>query len=73
MSTNNTVSKSSQINTSAVESNICKNEVNTNAVSTEDWSEAINNFCNTVKIDSEERQNLIRLARNHGKHLGLMD
>jgi hypothetical protein len=73
MSTENTASQPNPINNSVIEPNACKNEVKTQAVNTEDWSEAINSFCNTVSIDSEERQNLIRLARNHGKHLGLVD
>ncbi|OKH17789.1 electron transporter [[Limnothrix rosea] IAM M-220] len=32
----------------------------------------ISNFCNFIGIDSKERQNLIRLARNNGKQLGFM-
>ncbi len=32
----------------------------------------ISNFCNSVGIDSKERQSLIRLARSNGKQLGFM-
>lgn len=35
-------------------------------------SQAITNFCNQVGIDRTRRQNLIRLARDNGKRLGLL-
>lgn len=35
-------------------------------------SQAITNFCNQVGIDRTKRQNLIRLARDNGKKLGLL-
>jgi hypothetical protein len=35
-------------------------------------SQVITNFCNTVGLDSKKRQNLIRLAKNNGKTLGLL-
>lgn len=35
-------------------------------------SQAITNFCNQVGIDRTVRQNLIRLARDNGKRLGLL-
>ena len=35
-------------------------------------SKVITNFCNRVGIDRTQRQNLIRLARDNGKRLGLL-
>jgi hypothetical protein len=35
-------------------------------------SQAITNFCNRVGIDRTQRQNMIRLARDNGKKLGLL-
>jgi hypothetical protein len=35
-------------------------------------SQAITNFCNRVGIDRTKRQNMIRLARDNGKKLGLL-
>ncbi len=35
-------------------------------------SQAITNFCNQVGIDRTKRQNMIRLARDNGKKLGLL-
>lgn len=35
-------------------------------------SRTITNFCNRVGIDRTRRQNLIRLARDNGKRLGLL-
>lgn len=35
-------------------------------------SQAITNFCNQVGIDRTTRQNMIRLARDNGKRLGLL-
>ncbi|HIK56060.1 MAG TPA: electron transporter [Synechococcales cyanobacterium M55_K2018_004] len=35
-------------------------------------SKVITNFCNRVGIDSKQRQNMIRLARDNGKRLGLL-
>lgn len=35
-------------------------------------SQAITNFCNQVGIDRTRRQNLIRMARDNGKRLGLL-
>jgi hypothetical protein len=35
-------------------------------------SQAITNFCNQVGIDRTVRQNMIRLARDNGKKLGLL-
>jgi hypothetical protein len=35
-------------------------------------SKAITQFCNQVGIDRTQRQNLIRLARDNGKRLGLL-
>lgn len=35
-------------------------------------SQVITNFCNQVGIDRTRRQNLIRLARDNGKRLGLL-
>lgn len=35
-------------------------------------SQAITNFCNQAGIDRTKRQNLIRLARDNGKKLGLL-
>jgi hypothetical protein len=35
-------------------------------------SKAIINFCNAVGIDRTKRQNLIRVARDNGKRLGLL-
>ena len=35
-------------------------------------SKAITNFCNRVGIPSKERQAFIRMARDHGKTLGLL-
>ncbi|MDJ0708693.1 MAG: electron transporter [Leptolyngbyaceae cyanobacterium MO_188.B28] len=35
-------------------------------------SKAITRFCNTIGIDRTQRQNLIRLARDNGKRLGLL-
>jgi hypothetical protein len=35
-------------------------------------SQVITNFCKSIGITSKERQNLIRLARDNGKRLGLL-
>ncbi len=35
-------------------------------------SQAITNVCNRFGIDRTQRQNLIRLARDNGKKLGLL-
>ena len=35
-------------------------------------SKAITRFCNRVGIPSKERQALIRMARDHGKTMGLL-
>lgn len=35
-------------------------------------SKAITNFCNRIGIDRTQRQNMIRLARDNGKKLGLL-
>ncbi|MDJ0705132.1 MAG: electron transporter [Leptolyngbyaceae cyanobacterium MO_188.B28] len=35
-------------------------------------SKAITRFCNSVGIERTQRQNLIRLARDNGKRLGLL-
>ncbi len=35
-------------------------------------SQVITNFCNRIGIDRTRRQNLIRLARDNGKRLGLL-
>jgi hypothetical protein len=35
-------------------------------------SQAITNFCNRIGIETKQRQNLIRLAKNNGKKLGLL-
>lgn len=35
-------------------------------------SKVITNFCNRVGIPSKERQSFIRMARDHGKALGLL-
>jgi hypothetical protein len=35
-------------------------------------SQVITNFCNSIGINSKERQNLIRLAKNNGKKLGFL-
>lgn len=35
-------------------------------------SQVITNFCNQVGIDRTRRQNLIRMARDNGKRLGLL-
>lgn len=35
-------------------------------------AQTITNFCQKVGIDSAARQNLIRLAKNNGKKLGLL-
>ncbi|NEQ47161.1 MAG: electron transporter [Leptolyngbya sp. SIOISBB] len=35
-------------------------------------SKVITNFCNRVGISSKERQAFIRMARDHGKTLGLL-
>ena len=35
-------------------------------------SKAITRFCNAVGIERTQRQNLIRLARDNGKRLGLL-
>jgi hypothetical protein len=35
-------------------------------------SQAITRFCNWVGVDRTQRQNLIRLARDNGKRLGLL-
>ncbi|HHP7244500.1 MAG TPA: cyclic electron transport protein PGR5 [Elainellaceae cyanobacterium] len=35
-------------------------------------SHFITNVCNQLKIERTHRQNLIRLARNNGKKLGLL-
>lgn len=35
-------------------------------------AQAITNFCNRVGIESKQRQNLIRLAKDNGKKLGLL-
>ncbi|MBD2326068.1 MAG: electron transporter [Alkalinema sp. CACIAM 70d] len=35
-------------------------------------SKVITNVCNTLGIDRTQRQNLIRLARDNGKRLGLL-
>ncbi len=34
--------------------------------------QAITNFCNRVGIEAKERQNLIRVAKENGKKLGLL-
>jgi hypothetical protein len=34
--------------------------------------QVITNFCNRIGIDAKERQNLIRVAKNNGKQLGLL-
>lgn len=36
------------------------------------YSQAITNFCNQVGIERTARQNMIRLARDNGKKLGLL-
>jgi hypothetical protein len=35
-------------------------------------SQVITNFCNRMGVDRTRRQNLIRLARDNGKRLGLL-
>jgi hypothetical protein len=35
-------------------------------------SQVITNFCNRIGIDRTQRQNMIRLARDNGKRLGLL-
>jgi hypothetical protein len=35
-------------------------------------AQAITNFCNRIGIETKERQNLIRLAKDNGKKLGLL-
>lgn len=35
-------------------------------------SKAITQFCNSIGIDRTQRQNMIRLARDNGKRLGLL-
>lgn len=35
-------------------------------------SKVITNFCNRFGIPSKERQSFIRMARDHGKTLGLL-
>lgn len=35
-------------------------------------SKVITNFCNRVGIPSKERQAFIRMARDHGKTMGLL-
>jgi hypothetical protein len=35
-------------------------------------SQTITNFCNRVGIERTQRQNMIRLARDNGKKLGLL-
>lgn len=35
-------------------------------------SQVITNFCNRIGINSKERQNLIRIARDNGKVLGFL-
>ncbi|NJK50376.1 electron transporter [Candidatus Gracilibacteria bacterium] len=35
-------------------------------------AQTITNFCNRIGIDSKERQNLIRLAKDNGKRLGFL-
>uniref|UniRef100_A0A832M2R2 Electron transporter n=1 Tax=Oscillatoriales cyanobacterium SpSt-402 TaxID=2282168 RepID=A0A832M2R2_9CYAN len=35
-------------------------------------AQAITNFCNRFGIDRTQRQNMIRLARDNGKKLGLL-
>jgi len=35
-------------------------------------SMVITNFCNRIGIPSKERQSFIRMARDHGKTLGLL-
>ena len=35
-------------------------------------SKVITNFCNRIGIPSKERQSFIRMARDHGKVLGLL-
>ncbi len=35
-------------------------------------SKVITNFCNSVGIDRTLRQNMIRVARDNGKRLGLL-
>lgn len=34
--------------------------------------QTITRFCNQMGIDAKERQNLIRIAKNNGKQLGLL-
>lgn len=35
-------------------------------------SQVITNFCESIGIDRTRRQNMIRLARDNGKRLGLL-
>lgn len=35
-------------------------------------SQVITNFCNRFGIDRSQRQNMIRMARDNGKKLGLL-
>lgn len=35
-------------------------------------SQVITNFCKRIGVDRTQRQNLIRLARDNGKKLGLL-
>lgn len=35
-------------------------------------AQVITNFCNQLGIDRTQRQNMIRLARDNGKRLGLL-
>ncbi|MBE9170611.1 electron transporter [Pleurocapsales cyanobacterium LEGE 06147] len=35
-------------------------------------AQAITNFCDRLGIESKEKQNLIRIARDNGKRVGLL-